>query len=338
MTLITDEWTDLAACADLADAFYPLVVWPVLDAKAAAKAAAAETAAAAAAAAAEGLLLIDAEDDVAEGEDQQPVTAAPKLPCGMCKPSENSDGEPCGICHPLPGEQFLPARSLCGDCHTADQLERAGEAAAKKVCVRCPVIDHCLKDIVDAPLPGGQPDGVFGGLNRWERIMFMRAIDSEDDGTLAAIRALHQQLGHEGALELRGHFEAVGPSADSMKGTIPSELSVRHGVPASLARRWQQRAGVPSRRRERTIWTQSLFDLLSPGEWKPRVEIIRIVAAAVPEWRVQEKVNLTGLSEARVRSRFAQDAVRERKRYNQVEERIDDDGTRHIRLLATGTL
>ena len=256
----------------------------------------------------------------------------------MCKPSEDSDEELCGICHPLAAEQFLPARALCGDCHTADQVERAGEAVAKKICVRCPVINHCLKDIVDAPLQeGGQPDGVFGGLNRWERIMFMRATDSEDEGTLAALRVLHQELGHAGALELRQHFEAVGPPVDSMKGTIPSELSVRHGVPASLARRWQQRAGVPSRRRERTVWTQTLFDLLSPGEWKPRVEIIRIVAAAVPEWRVLEKVKRTGLSEARVRSRFAQDAVRERKRYNQIEEYIEPDGTRRIRLRATDT-
>ena len=284
------DWTAKAACADLAELFFPNVVW-------------------------EPRLQIDAETGEESG------------PCTLCHGGENNEPENrCNICYPPTGE--LIEGPLCGSCHTGDEVERAGELAAKKVCCMCPVIERCLKDVQDAPLPSGQPDGVFGGLNRWERIWLSRVpVES-----YKVLHELNKRLGHRGCLELRKTFEEEGPPADEMKGCIPAEVSAKHGVPVSIAREWMQKAGIQGRRRERNVWTQVLFDALAKGEWLPRTEVLKEVAAAVPEYRAIEKAEYNKTSVERARSRFAQDAIRERKRYNQIEERVDENGNREIRM------
>ena len=209
-------------------------------------------------------------------------------------------------------------------------IERGGEADAKQICGTCTVRDECLTDIYNEPPASGQPMGSYGGLNRWERSWLMRA--SEDE--LKELQQIDEALGYEGARQLKLWFEEIGPPASDLRGKIPVELSVRYGVPAYVASRWMRRAGVPGRRRHRTSWTEAVFETLGTGEWKPREEVMKVVVAAIPEARVKQKAALMSCNELRARNRIAQDAIRERKRYDQIEERIDDDGTRWLRLLA----
>ena len=228
----------------------------------------------------------------------------------------------CGICQSNPVD--FP---LCEDCHSVEALERASEQQSKQMCLSCPEIDACLSNAQESAAAVGDFSlGVVAGLNRWEHRWLMQA----DAAQKEKLEALRNDLGSDGCLNLRAWFEASGPKVFS--STYPAEIANEHGVPPSVARRWLTAAQVePLGVRPRNEATQAVLHLLSDNEWHNRAECLRVACEAIPEERALEKAERRNISTVAARNAIAQSVLRERARYDQIDQRVFR-GERQIRL------
>lgn len=213
--------------------------------------------------------------------------------------------------------------------------ERQGEHAAKEVCAACAVSEQCLTAAVERGKPEaggtGHDPGVWGGANRWERIWMTNASPEQR----AEIQALHEELGDDGARRLREWFEEVGPPLSVMDGFIPEQVAVRWGVPPIVAAKWMARAKV-GRKHSYGPVLRAILVPLGDGDWTPRMELVRVGIEANEQHLSEIFENgADDVPDRTYRSspRMVQHALRERKRWNQVEVK-EINGEEHLRLRA----
>ena len=176
---------------------------------------------------------------------------------------------------------------MCDSHPDAERLERLCEAEARQICVACPVRAQCLADVAS---DDHQPVGVFGGLNRWER-MWLQAADPDQ---LQELRSLAEALTPQQCIELREDFIEHGPPRSGLRGVMPNEIAVRYGVPTSVAARWVERAGSPQPHKGRTPQTEAILLTLGEGEWIERSVVQTAAEQAVPLERAMKHSSRAG--------------------------------------------
>ena len=257
--------------------------------------------------------------EVVAGVDDVSDSAAVTLVAGG---SGHADG--CTVCDAA--ELVSTARQpvMCDRHADADRIERAGEHAAKRVCLGCEARTECLTQAMSWP---HQPRGVFGGLNRWERQMLQAAGRAQ----LAELDDLRDGLGEDRCLELREHFEATGPDKVWMGVVVPGEIAVRHGVPLSLAERWMSHGPDGRKTRGRSPETLALMERLGDGEWVKRDDVEVSVRASMDAADIDAKATRMRVSASKARAVMFNRAVEARRRRGSVEER-EIDGVWWMRL------
>ena len=166
-------------------------------------------------------------------------------------------------------------------------------------------------------------------------------MSNADAAQLSELRALHAELGSEGALRLREWFEQVGPPAESMKAAIPEQVAVRWGVPPSLVVEWMKRDRVGRGQTGGPV-LRAILVPLGDGDWTPRSELVRVGIEANeqylkdnPDVAASENDGpadgATGRRSYRSSPRIVQHVLRERKRWDQVEVK-EINGEEHMRL------
>ena len=226
--------------------------------------------------------------------------------------SAHADG--CPVCAAAELASTARRPVMCDRHADADRIERAGERAAKRVCLGCEARTECLIQAMSWP---HQPRGVFGGLNRWERQMLQAAGRAQ----LEELDSLRDGLGEDRCLELREHFEATGPDKAWGGAVMPGEVAVRHGVPLSLAERWMAHATGDLNNRGRSPETLALMECLGDGEWVQRGDVQAHVRASMDKADIAKKAARMRVSLSKARSVMFNRAVESRRRRGSVEER-----------------
>lgn len=229
----------------------------------------------------------------------------------------DGDGDGCETCEAARrlNRETTSGIVVCDRHADADLIERAGEASAKRVCLRCPVRTDCLASTLKR---AHQPEGVYGGLNRWERQMLQAAGQAQ----LQEITDIATDLDDEECLELREHFEGTGPDRPWTDAVLANEVAVRHGVPLSLASEWMSGAPAGRKNRCRSEETLAILAYLGDGQWVPRREVQAVAEAAMDPEKVAAKADREGTSEARAREVLFIRALEARRRRGSIEERV----------------
>ena len=214
---------------------------------------------------------------------------------------------------------------MCDSHPDPERLERLGEATARQVCAVCPVRAECLADV---QRDNHQPVGVFGGLNRWER-MWLQAADPDQKQEL---HDLAKSLTPQQCIELREAFIETGPQRRNMRGAMPNEIAVRYGVPSGVAARWVEQTGASAPHKGRTPQTEAILRVLGEGEWIEKSVVQSAAEQAVPTERAMATAADQGVSEARAREMIAFRCIDDRKTCRSIVER-DIDGVAHMRLV-----
>ena len=230
----------------------------------------------------------------------------------------------CKVCAAVEKITTMQRPVLCDVHADPDVIERAGEHAAKRVCLGCDARVQCLMEVMAQP---HQPPGVVGGLNRWER----QKLQSAGREELAELDKLRERLGEERCLELREHFEATGPDKAWLGVVVAGEVAVRHGVPLSLAQEWMSDAPGGRKNRGRSAETITLMERLGDGEWVERDEVEAHVLASLDDQAVEDKAAHMGVSPSKARAVMFNRAVEARRRRGSIEER-EIDGVWWMRL------
>ena len=268
--------------------------------------------------------------------DECTSAAAAEDPLAVCSYHPDAEQRPTSETKPLPRcavcctgcaatADANDSSVMCDSHPDAERLERLREAEARQICVACPVRAQCLADVAS---DDHQPIGVFGGLNRWER-MWLQAADPDQKQEL---RSLGEALTPQQCIELREDFIEHGPPRSGLRGVMPNEIAVRYGVPTSVAARWVERAGSPKPHKGRTPQTEAILLTLGEGEWIERSVVQAAAEQAVPLERARDTADERGVTEERAREMIAFRCIDDRKTCRSILER-EIGGVSHMRLI-----